>query len=196
MTLRHILAGSALLLCTGLAASDVEEKRNPVSADSAWSISEPSCMIDEGWDGGGGITVMPHEDHFDLGIYDGGLKKVATGKTVTLMLGANDIEADSRPMEANGVKSYEAFGYVLAVDQPWLENFVKSQVLRLSRNGRTLVRADLPGLAEALRSMMQCQAANAAADATMAAENAADAAEAAADAAADAAMNAADVAPK
>lgn len=64
------------------------EEFSPVAPDSNWFISSVDCRIDGGWGDDIAVTLIRHDDHHDLSVYDPALKRVKEGQMIPVRFGA------------------------------------------------------------------------------------------------------------
>lgn len=197
--MRHqfISAMTVLSLCTALAASEPMPDRMTIGTAGLWTIDNSNCSVELAWKASGGVTVRPHDDHYDFGIFDAGLTGVELEKTVDIRLGGSGTYDDATELPANGVEDLGTRGYVSAVAPDLLARIEADRMVRLFRDGRLLSRIEMTGFGEARAEMAACEIAliaasdiNAADPAIMETGDAAAAAAAAAEAAIDEANSA------
>jgi hypothetical protein len=133
--------------------------RHPVAESNNWSISEAACGIDASWEDGAGVTITPHQDHHDLGVYDARFKGVANGKVIPVRFGAGGTLVTGRDYEALGYRDRDNVGYVSNVDDALLDRIAAANSIQVYRGKAMLADLDVTGLVEALGAMRVCEAA-------------------------------------
>jgi hypothetical protein len=148
----------ALLLLGGapLLAQDAVQDRHPIAPDNAWSITDSDCSIDVGYGDDVGVSITPHDDHHDFGLYDPAMKGLVDQKVVPITFTAGGTKL-AGPYEALGHKNAETTSYVANVDRALLDAVAASQDLQVHRGRTMLADLDLTGITAAIEAMRACE---------------------------------------
>lgn len=145
----------ALFAAAPVAAQD---DRHAVAPNINWSITDSDCAIDASWEDEVAVLVTRHEDHHDLGVYDPHFVGVVDGEVTKVRLGTGGSAADAQDYDAAMSTGEKTKSFVIAIDDPMLDELAASGVLQLFRGRSTIADLDISGFDVAVAAMRACEA--------------------------------------